>query len=44
MYSYADPHPNTYPNCNNMLADCNADGSVDGLDIDSFLDLLLTGG
>ena len=29
-----------YPTCNLMMADCNGDGIVNGLDVQSFLDLL----
>ena len=33
----------TYPNCNRNLADCNADDSINGLDIGSFVALLTNG-
>lgn len=33
-----------YPDCNRMLADCSGDGSVNGLDIEVFIFLLIGGG
>jgi len=35
-----DDYYAVWPNCDALLADCNADGEVDLFDIDPFVDLL----